>query len=193
MIKAIVFDCFGVLTAGDGWLSFKTQYFNHDTTLLEEAVSLNKQADAGFITYDDFIEKVARLAGVPQEQARMIIDNNTPNEPLFAYVAELKPRYKIGMLSNAAANWLSELFSPEQVALFDATLLSYEAGFIKPQPEIYELMAERLGMEASECLLIDDQERYATGAKEVGMTAIWYRDFGQMKQELERLTTGPKN
>ena len=193
MIKAIIFDCFGVLTATDGWSSFKLKYFNHDPLLLEQATSLNKQADAGLITYDDFISEVAVLAGVSEQQARVIVDDNSPNPALFDYITDLKPHYKIGILSNAAANWLSELFSPAQVALFDATLLSYETGLIKPQPEIYELMAERLGLEPNECVFIDDQERCTTGAREVGMAAIWYRDFDQMKQELEQLTTGPKN
>jgi epoxide hydrolase-like predicted phosphatase len=193
MVKAIIFDCFGVLTATDGWSLFKLKYFNHEPSLLEQATSLNKQADAGLITYDDFIREIAGLAGISGQQASVIVDDSSPNPALFDYIAQLKPHYKIGMLSNAAANWLSELFSPAQIALFDATLLSYEAGFIKPQPEIYELMAERLGLEPNECVFIDDQERCTTGAREVGMEAIWYRGFDQMKQELEQLTAGPKN
>src|SRR5690348_2888052 len=62
MIKAIVFDCFGVLTS-DGWLPFKKKYFGHDSALTEEATSLNKQVDAGLISYDDFVPAVAKLAG----------------------------------------------------------------------------------------------------------------------------------
>src|SRR5665213_617468 len=158
MLKAIIFDCFGVLTASDGWLPFRDHYLSNDADLLGQGNSLNKQADAGLITYDDFIKGVAKLAGVPEEQARITIDDNVTNDALFRYIARLKPRYKIGMLSNAAANWLDELFTPAQVALFDATMLSYESGFIKPQPRAYEIIAERLGVTTRECLFIDDQE-----------------------------------
>jgi|GEM_PF-4893866 len=38
-----------------------------------------------------------------------------------------------------------------------------------------------------ECIFIDDREGYCTGAKGVGMQAILYRSFSQMKPELDRL------
>ena len=132
MIKAIVFDCFGVL-ASDGWLPYRKLHFSKNPILLEEAIALNKNVDAGISKYDDFIKQVAEMAGVSEEAARADIENNIPNEELFDYIkSDLKPRYKIGMLSNAAENWLDEMFTNEQVELFDATALSYEIGFIKP-------------------------------------------------------------
>src|SRR5476649_1145986 len=104
MIQAIIFDCYGVL-ASDGWLPFKTRYFGHDPKLLQQAADLNRQSDAGLLSYNDFVRSVSDMAGVTIQVATKAIENNVPNEQLLDYIAELKPSYKIGMLSNAGTNW----------------------------------------------------------------------------------------
>jgi HAD superfamily hydrolase (TIGR01509 family) len=186
MIQAVIFDCFGVL-ATDGWLPFKRTYFAHDAALMQQASDLNKQNDAGLKSYEDFIKEVSELAGVRQHVTLDAIENNVPNAELFNYIKTLKSRYKIAMLSNAGDNWLSELFTPEQVALFDQIALSYETGFIKPRPEAYQVILDRLGVPASDCVFIDDQPAYGEAAKDVGMQFIQYTDNDQLKRDLNAL------
>jgi putative hydrolase of the HAD superfamily len=187
MVKAIIFDCFGVLTS-EGWLAFKAGQFGHDEALQRQATDLNKQADTGLISHEAFIRAVAELADIPVAEVRAAIDVNAPNEQLFTHIANrLKPNYKLGLLSNAAANWLKELFTDEQIKLFDAISLSYEAGLLKPHPGAYEKIAEQLAVEPESCVFIDDQERHCTGAREAGMQAILYKDFEQMKTGLEKI------
>ncbi len=189
MIKAIVFDCFGVL-ASDGWLPFRKSYFGDKPELLDWVTTLNKKVDAGILRYDDFIEGVAALAGVSIGEAHRQIEGNVANPELFAFISDiLKPKFNIGMLSNVAANWLDKMFSPEQVALFDAKVLSYELGVIKPDPLTYRTIAERLGARPEECLFVDDQIRYCEGAQATGMQAICYQNFDQFKAEIEPLIT----
>lgn len=185
MIKAIVFDCFGVLTS-DGWLPFKAKYFGHNDQLLQEATDLNKQADAGLISYHDFVNNVAKLANVSVEEAYQQIENNVADSQLFEYIQTLSQKYKIGMLSNAAENWLDEMFSPEQVKLFDAIALSCETGFIKPRPESYKAIAELLGLDIEDCLLVDDQERYCSGATDVGMKALKFVNTEQAIRDINK-------
>jgi HAD superfamily hydrolase (TIGR01509 family) len=186
-IQAIVFDCFGVL-ATDSWLPFKQKYFGDNPALLKEATALNKKVDAGLASYGDFIAEMARMAGMDEATVRRTIEDNVPNEPLFDYIEkELKPLYKIGMLSNAGDNWLEQIFSKNHLVLFDAVALSYETGFIKPDKRAFESIAERLAIPIDACVLIDDQERYLSGAQDAGMRTILYRDFEQTKHDLERL------
>lgn len=189
MIKAIIFDCFGVL-ATDGWLPFKRKHFGNDEKLFEKAGELNKRVDAGLADYGDFIHEIATMAHMPDNEAREAIEDNPPHEELFEYIAgELKPRYKIGMLSNVAVDWLNKLFTPEQVALFDAVALSYETGFVKPDARAYEIIAERLGVAPEESIFIDDQERFCAAAKDAGMHEIHFQNFAQMKHDLENIIT----
>jgi putative hydrolase of the HAD superfamily len=119
---------------------------------------------------------------------RKELDKNLPNEALFEYIETvLKPKYKVGMLSNAGADWLSELFTEDQLALFDATALSYETGITKPDTAAYQAIADTLDVGPAECVFVDDQERHCTGAREAGMQAILFKGFEQFKADLERL------
>jgi HAD superfamily hydrolase (TIGR01509 family) len=183
MIRAIIFDCFGVL-ATDGWLPVRANHFEHDPELNLQAILLNKAVDAGKASYNEFVRQVAEMAGVPEHVAREQIENNIPDEKLFAYIKELKRQYSIGLLSNAGDNWLGEIFTPEQVALFDAVALSYETGVIKPDGRAYRIIAERLGYAPQECVFIDDQARYVQGAESAGMCAVLYADADQLRREL---------
>lgn len=120
MIRAVIFDCFGVLTGTGG-----------------DAV----------------------------------------NKDLFVFMRDiLKPKYKLGMLSNAGSDMLNELFEPWQASLFDDVILSYQTGMVKPDPGIYELAANRLGVLAEECIFVDDIESFCDMANTVGMKAVFHKD-----------------
>lgn len=186
MIRAVVFDCFGVLCA-DGWLPFKEAHFMSDPGMWQKATELNVACDSGQLPYEEFVAEIAKLADVPESEVRQAIDTNPVNTEIFEYIKALKSQYKIGLLSNAGADWLNEIFRPEQIALFDAIALSYETGFTKPKPEAFQIIADRLNVAPSECILIDDQERYLTGAEVVGMQTVLYNSLPQLQIELEEL------
>ncbi|MDQ3093631.1 MAG: HAD-IA family hydrolase [bacterium] len=173
MIKAIIFDCFGVLTT-DAWLPFKTEKFGSNPEKFEEAGRLNALCDSGRISYEQFTQMIGELSGIPGEQVKKIISTNVPNTDLLDFIkVHLKPRFKLGLLSNAGANWLGELIGVENIKLFDAINLSSETGLIKPSPEAYtKILSELQAEEPEEFLFIDDQERYCDAAKELGLKTI---------------------
>lgn len=187
MIKAIVFDCFGVLVT-EYWFTFKRDYFGHDKALADKAAELMDHANAGLLSYGQFVDELAEMAKVTPAKVREYLGGNAPDEELLEYITKvLKPNYKIGMLSNASSNWLKKMLSEDQLELFDAISLSYETGMAKPDERAYQLIADKLGVEPEECVFIDDQERYATAAEEAGMQAITYLSFDQMEKELTRV------
>ncbi len=186
MIKAIVFDCFGVLVT-EGWYAFRHQYLK-DSAVRQEANDLHRAVNVGMIPYDEFESELHRLSGAPLEIIRSFLDNNRANTPLFEYIREkIAGKYKIGMLSNAGADWLSEMFTPDERKLFDATVLSYQIQAAKPDPVAYQAIADKLGVELAECVFIDDTERFCTGARECGMQAIWFKDNDQSCAELDAI------
>lgn len=186
MVKAIIFDCFGVLTT-EGWLSFKAKYFSHDPDLFALVSDISHQADKGLITHEAAIRATAELAGISPEEFRQAIERYVPNEELFAYIKQLKSDYKLGLLSNVAANYLHQIFTEQQLGLFDAIVLSFQNGFIKPQPEAFTNAAKELGVEAGECVFIDDQDRNVNGARAAGMKAVLYQDVPKLRQEFDTL------
>jgi HAD superfamily hydrolase (TIGR01509 family) len=190
-LRAIIFDCFGVL-ATDGWLPFKQKHFAGQPVLRAKATELNQQNDRGRINDSEFAERIAAMAGVSVAEVNKQLHKNVPNPELFEYIRDtLKPRYKIGLLSNASGNHFDKIFSAPQKAVFDAVALSFELGFIKPERRAYEVIAELLAVEPTACVLIDDQERHCNGARAAGMQAIVYEDFPHMKAQLERLLADP--
>ncbi len=54
----------------------------------------------------------------------------------------------------------------------DEVILSFEVRAAKPDPRIYEIALERLGVEAGEAVFVDDQARYCDGAAELGVGTI---------------------
>jgi len=69
--------------------------------------------------------------------------------------------------------------------LFDTVVISGEVGMRKPEPEIYRLAATRLGVEAAECVFVDDLAPNIRGAVAVGMVGIHHRGAEQTVSELE--------
>jgi putative hydrolase of the HAD superfamily len=66
-------------------------------------------------------------------------------------------------------------------------VVSAAIGHVKPDPEAYEITAEKLGVEPSECVFIDDKESFCQAAEAVGMKSVWYREFEQARADLEKL------
>src|SRR5882762_4506135 len=101
MIKAIIFDCFGVLTT-DKWKEFVATL---PESQKQPARDLNHAYDGGFITEEEFITKIQELTGQnPGEVEKIPSSEVAKNNELLNYIEGLKPTYKIGLLSNIASN-----------------------------------------------------------------------------------------
>lgn len=190
MIKALIFDFFGVL-ANEGTVSFAKTYYPNDKEKLTRTYQLQDKLNLAVLTYREYVDELAKLSGVDGAEVIRHLESHQANDQLLGYIREqLKPKYKIGMLSNAGGDWAYEILSKEDIALFDDIVLSYKTGFIKPEPEIYRLALENLGVRPSESVFVDDVQRYCEGAEELGIRAVLYRDFEQMKAELEKMLVG---
>src|SRR3989338_6430000 len=179
MIKAIIFDCFGVLTK-DWWREFCATL--PEGPALEKAKELNHQYDAGLISLSCLVEAVHRITGRAPQPIEEIFSSPEPMKKteLLEYIKLLKPKYKIGIISNVGTNWIRDYFlSKEEQALFDDMVLSFEAGTTKPDPQIYQLALERLGVKPEEAVFVDGIGRYCRAAEQLGMKSVTYVGFNQ--------------
>jgi HAD superfamily hydrolase (TIGR01509 family) len=71
--------------------------------------------------------------------------------------------------------------------LFDGVVISGEVGMRKPAREIYELGAERIGLEPPQCVFVDDLPFNLTPAEELGMATVHHVTAAETIAELERL------
>lgn len=186
MIKAVIFDFFGVLVT-EGFKQFLDNYFSDSKDKRQQAIDLVNQVDLGRISMDAFRTELGRLAGVTPEKVSEELGGNKPNKPLLSIIRRLKDDYKISILSNSSMDFPRKFLDADDIDLFDDIILSYRHGVVKPDPEIYKIAATRLGVEPEECLFIDDSLGHIEGAESVGMKGIYYRDIIQLKKDLETL------
>lgn len=192
MIKAVIFDCFGVLYIDPGQYFFE-KYVPRYNELQAELVELTRACDRGYISQSDYNRQVAELTGLEPEFVEANIHHmHQRNQPLLDFATSLRGDYSLGMLSNIGRGSMDSFFGPEErVQLFDAVVLSSEVGLVKPQTEIFELMASRLGVSPEECLMIDDLATNIEGAKAAGMLGVVYENNHQAIAEVNKLLEEP--
>ncbi len=185
-IKAVIFDCFGVLI-----VPAQVMLARDFPETVEDFRDLSMRSDYGYISRDEYNQMAAELTGLTTEEfQKRYWNSRVRNEPVFDWINDLKKsnKFKVGMLSNISV-WRLEDFIPktERDRLFDSVVLSGEEGMIKPSREIYELAASRLGVDISECVMIDDLLDNVDGAERAGMRAILFGDVDQAREDFDRL------
>ncbi len=183
--KTLIFDCFGVLypeASGDFYKRHK-DLFNGEEEFINK---LNLQIDLGQIKKSEFFTVLEKKTGIPSVQIQSEIDEElmAPNAQLVAFIQKLKEKYKIGLLSNAGQEEIAIIYRDKIDYLFDSITVSYEAGAVKPSPEIFQICLKRLNAEPAECIFIDDKVSNITAAENMGITSILYKDVEKLKTEL---------
>lgn len=180
---AVIFDCFGVLYT-DAKQSIMTLAPKDRHKELADIFTSNNY---GYLDRSTYVSRVAEVLQMSIEEVNSyMIHEHTLNQPLVTLITEqLKPTYKIGMLSNIGRDWIDDFFSKHQLhSLFDEVVLSGEENLAKPHPAIFTLIAARLGVEPSRCLMIDDIAENCEGAEIAGMSAIHFTSNAQLLDEL---------
>jgi putative hydrolase of the HAD superfamily len=118
--------------------------------------------------------------------------NLHPNERMIEYMRELRGRgYRMAICTNNVREW-EQLWRAKLPVdeIFDVVVDSAFVGSRKPEPRIYEITLERVGVAAPAALLIDDIEVNCTAARELGLGAVWFRSTEQAISEIETLLSG---
>jgi epoxide hydrolase-like predicted phosphatase len=109
-----------------------------------------------------------------------------PNEPMIELMRECRRGgLRMAMLTNNVVEWepLWRTMLPVD-EIFETVVDSAFVGYRKPEPQIYEMTLERLGLPASACLFVDDLEVNCAAARELGLTAVHYREPDQAIAEV---------
>ncbi len=185
MIKAIIFDCFGVL-----YIDRNQSLIEQHPEQAEQLLDLNARADYGFLDRTDYLRAASELvSSTPEAIEAFISQEHSLNHLLVSMIRdELKQNYKVGVLSNIGRGWMDDFFDVHELhGLFDAVVVSGEEGITKPHPEIYKTIAGRLGTAVGECVMIDDLETNCAGADAAGMKSIHFLSNEQLKADLKKL------
>jgi epoxide hydrolase-like predicted phosphatase len=94
---------------------------------------------------------------------------------------------RTALLSNS---WGNDYDRTEWHEMFDAVVISGEVGMRKPEAEIFDLVLERIGLPAAECVFIDDMAPNIVAARAAGLTGIVHRTFDETAAQLGALFPG---
>jgi putative hydrolase of the HAD superfamily len=106
---------------------------------------------------------------------------------MIELMQELRGRgYRMAICTNNVREWEPLWRAKLPVdEIFDVVVDSGFVGYRKPEPQIYELTLERLGIGAPAALFVDDIETNCTAARELGMDAVWFQSTEQAITEIE--------
>lgn len=188
MIKAIIFDCFGVLYphSSGNFYDKHSELFDNNTAILDE---LNLQIDLGKISRTQFFEGLEKVTNIPALSIKQEFDTeqHNPDLELVELIRSLKSKYQIALLSNAGEEEISIIYRDNIANLFDVKTISYKAGFVKPADEIYKSCLKDLSRKPNEALFVDDNMTNIEAAKSLGIQTLFYPDFGTIPQSLQQL------
>jgi putative hydrolase of the HAD superfamily len=153
--------------------------------------------ERGEITEAEFLARVQRgleaVLGRPVELhgfGARLLEALEPNRELFDFYAELRRErgIRFALCTNNVREWESQWRAKLPIdELFEVVVDSAFVGTRKPEPEIYALTLERLGLPAGACAFVDDLEHNVAAARDTGMHGIVYRDTAQAIAELQAL------
>jgi putative hydrolase of the HAD superfamily len=207
VIKAVVSDFGGVVTLPlDEAFERAHEEIGIPLTALRTAMAMNAarygeptlfKLERGQMTEAEFLsgledtlsEVLDRQISLDAYGARLMSELQ-PNQPLLDYYRSLRDErgIRLAILTNNVREWHDAWRTRLKVDdLFELVVDSAFEGYRKPEPEIYALTLERLGLPAEACAFVDDVEVNVTAAKEAGLHGIHFRDTDEVIAELEKL------
>jgi putative hydrolase of the HAD superfamily len=194
-LRAVIFDLFGTLTE-----DFAAAFGRHSTDFVAALdvphepfmhmwrQTLEERTIGKFQSVEASIEHVCQAIGVHVSAQMMaeavairveqIKSMLQPKSDAIGTIRQLKTRgYKIGLLSNCSIEipilWPEIEFAP----LFDSAVFSSRERLKKPDPRIYSLVCDRLGVTPGNCLYVADGENYElAAAARVGLRPVLIRN-----------------
>lgn len=197
-IKAIIFDFGNVLLEWNPRYVYQ-RYFPNDPEGMERFLTevnfadWNLQQDKG----RPFVEGVAILSQKFPHYAPLIqaYHENWIDSIGAAYsgtIEILKQLKQAGYPIYGLSNWSAETFpfareKYDFFDLFDDFVISGDVGHVKPDPEIFQIMLEKIGKPARGCLFIDDALANIDQAKKMGFATIHFQSSEQLANTLHEL------
>jgi putative hydrolase of the HAD superfamily len=208
-VTAVVCDFGGVLTSPllESFLAFERasgislESQGQAMMAIAERTGLNPlfELETGRLREADFVAametELAQILGRRVEMTGFgagFLEHLHPNTAMIDYMRTLRERgLRMAICTNNVreweAGWRAKLPVDE---IFEVVVDSAFVGVRKPDPEIYRLTLERLGVGAEETLFVDDIDINCDAARALGMRAVQFIDNDQAIGEIEAALTG---
>lgn len=195
-IKAIGFDYGGVIqgTPSPQVIHKICEHLNVSVkAYLEAYLSHNRQYNLSQIDRKELyrltlrdLGKEAYLDSIYNLNEHMFV--KPVNLPLINLIAKLRANgYKCGILSNNNRRTGHHMRQQLGANNFDAFLVSTDIGYVKPDVEAFQLLAQELQVNLDEMIFVDDSPKSLSSASKAGYYPILYTNFGHLLHSLNEL------
>jgi putative hydrolase of the HAD superfamily len=196
-VRAVVLDIGGVLetTPETGWSArWETELGLGPGEFWERTLPAWTGADVGTTTLEEVHRGLGRALSLHPRRVDVLMEDfwaeylGTLNAELADWFAGLRPRWRTGILSNSAVGARErerERYGFE--AMTDLIVYSHEVGMTKPDPRVYRLTCDRLGVRPEETVFVDDAEAAVAGARAAGLHAVRFVETSQAIADVEAL------
>lgn len=199
MIKAVLFDFGGVLTeSGKSGFVVESLAQIYDVPLeqldiKQDHYSLRRgRGDA-----DELFARLNKQFG-KHVTKQMFLDKAhgmfKPSQEVYDLAERLRSYgIQTGILSNIFAMNADVLREQGRYDGFSPVILSCEEGYAKPDPEFYDIAIEKLGVEPSEILFVDDQQKCIGPARKLGMFTVTALNPSQIVEDVTKIVEAENN
>lgn len=197
VIRAVVFDVGGVLaTAGpmDFARRWEAELGLAGGRLGAAMTDVWAAGEIGRVTEDDVQRALRDRLGLTAEQAGAVLADmwrqylGVANTELIEYARSLRPAYRTGILSNSFVGAREREQREYGLGdLVDVHVYSHEVGLTKPDPALWALACERLGVAPGEMVFLDNAPHLVDSANEFGIRAVLYRTTAQARADIDAL------
>jgi putative hydrolase of the HAD superfamily len=194
VIRAVVLDIGSVLEIIDDSLfpgPFEERHGLAPGSVHAGAATMPGDAGRGELTEAQVRAHWQRHLGLTDAQADELMADywrwyvGTLDQELFDWFAAQRPRFRTGIVSNSGpgAREAERCWGFEDIT--DDIVYSHEVGLLKPDPRIFVVAAERLGVRPEEVVFLDDVEGHVAAAREVGFRGVVHRSTSESIAELQ--------
>ncbi len=195
-ISSVIFDLGRVLIDFDHWIAARklavlTDKSPQELYNLFFDSRLVQSFEEGKISPQNFFQKVREMLNIKIEFEEFvplwsgIFFLTEENKAVYHLAKRLHNRYKVALLSNV--NALHFEYIKKNFPIFDGfhhIFTSYELGFIKPHPMIYQKVLDKLGIEPDEAFYVDDRAELVSEANKLGIRGFVFNGVEQLKKDL---------
>jgi epoxide hydrolase-like predicted phosphatase len=195
-IKAIFFDFGGVIqrTEYQSPRQHLAQKFGMEYEDIEKIVfdsPTARQATVGEIKEAEHWSAIAKRFKLGKDELEKFksefYGGDVIDHAFMQFIRSLRPKYKVGLISNALSDMREYLIKQKLDDAFDTLTISAEVKSAKPEAKIYLHALEQVEVKASEAVFVDDVAVNIEACQKLGMHGILFRDANEVINQIRKL------
>jgi putative hydrolase of the HAD superfamily len=195
-IKAVFFDLGGVIVRTDyqaprQYLAERLGMEYEDIVKIVFESPSSVKASVGEISAGQHWAEVTKRLRRPASEMKTIRDEffagDIVDRELLDFIRSLRPRYYVGLISNAWSDMRDYIEEQKFGDAFDHMVISAEVGVMKPEARIYQTALEQAGASPNEAVFVDDFYENIEGCEKVGIRGIHFKDPESTLKQLKSL------